>query len=69
MSETFTFTGAQVQQLVSGCDLLQRRLRAQLLRVPGVSEEADEKRAAIRALQAEVDAIIEKLVALPGKRS
>jgi hypothetical protein len=34
-----------------------------------VSEEADEKRAAIRALQAEVDAIIEKLVALPGKRS
>ena len=63
MSETYTFTGREVQELVSGCHLLQVRIKNAMDRVRGVGEEADEKRDAIRAWQAVVDALVEKFMA------
>jgi hypothetical protein len=43
--------------------LLQGRIKIAMGRVRGVSEEADEKRAAIRAWQAVVDALVAKFMA------
>jgi hypothetical protein len=68
LSETFTFTGRQVQELVDACGVLQGRMRTEMRRVRGVSEAADEKRAAIRERQAVVAALVEKFMA-SGERA